>query len=306
MTEGVCGSEGGHGDAVLVVSAAEVCENMAAHKQSHFRQYILALGFIFAPFCSCAAWSPTCTCLLLFFPRLLSIVFLPNRSLANFLLSSYFGFFFLMLFCFFSSFLFFVSPASVFVFSPPSSLVVWKPCNSPFQRLGSSLISSTVPMLVHAQPWHSKALPACVLCTEDLSAHQFSLFQTNPSAPKPYCCCSGSIWMWASLRLWTWWRIWDTQVQKMAESACSTDGTSLRASPTSHVGHSLRKLTVRTPSKHALLLINIKGYFLISVQVCSVCCCVSLAFSLLFSPSPCSPCSSNASRLICVANWARQ
>lgn len=50
-----------------------------------------------------------------------------------------------------------------------------------------------------------------------------------------------------------------------------------------HVGHSLRKLTVRTPSKHALLLINIKGYFLISVQVCSVCCCVSLAFSLLLS-----------------------
>lgn len=138
-------------------------------------------------------------------------------------------------------------------------------------------------MLVHAQPWHSKALPACVLCTENLSAHQFSLFQTNPSAPKPYCCCSGSIWMWASLRLWTWWRIWDTRVQKMAESACSTDGTSLRASPTSHVGHSLRKLTVRTPSKHALLLINIKGYFLISVQVCSVCCCVSLAFSLLLS-----------------------
>lgn len=302
MTEGVCGSEGGHGDAVLVVSAAEVCENMAAHKQSHFRQCILAVGFIFAPFCSCAAWSPTCTCLLLFFPRLRSIVFLPNRSLANFLLSSYFGFFFLML-VFFSSFLFFVSPASVFVFSPPSSLVVWKPCNSPFQRLGSSLISSTVPMLVHAQPWHSKALPACVMCTEDLSTHQFSLFQTSPSAPKPYCCCSGSIWMWAS------GCGPGGGYEKMAESACSTDGTSLRASPSSHVGHYLRKLTVRTPSKHALLLINIKGYFLSlcrSVRSAVVCLWPSLCCSLLFSPSPCSPCSSNASRLICVANWARQ
>lgn len=46
--------------------------------------------------------------------------------------------------------------------------------------------------------------------------------------------CSGCVWVWASLRLWTWRRIWDMREQKMAELACSTDGAILGASPTLH------------------------------------------------------------------------
>lgn len=44
------------GDEVRVLSAAdEVREEVSARSQSHFRQFILALGFILAPFCSCTA-----------------------------------------------------------------------------------------------------------------------------------------------------------------------------------------------------------------------------------------------------------
>ncbi len=152
-------------------------------------------------------------------------------------------------------------------FSPPASLsslhllpsLFWKQCNSPFQRQRSSLISCTW----ITSPDTEGLFPHlwCAPRTKKTSA-QFSLLQTNPQHLKSgcisegsaaLCWCSGSIWVWASLRLWTWWRIWDTREQKMAESACSTDGTILGASPTRHPTQWTLQFPLKTKANRAPL-----------------------------------------------------
>ncbi len=92
---------------------------------------------------------------------------LPNSPLLFFFLIVLLPIFSSFLIWAFSFYCFFFSPACVFVCSPPSPLAVWKQCNSPFQRLRSSLISSTVLLHVYNQPRHSGALSPSVVCTKD-------------------------------------------------------------------------------------------------------------------------------------------
>lgn len=159
MTEVVCGSQGGHRDEVRVMSTTKVRQQVFVHRQNHSRQHILALGFIFAPFFS--------------LHRLISHmhVFVPpfpsSPLLFFFLIALLPIFFSILIRAFFSVYCF---SACVFVYSPPSPLAVWKQCNSPFQRLRSSLISCTC-----RTSTDTEALSPSVMCTEDQKRPPFNL-----------------------------------------------------------------------------------------------------------------------------------
>lgn len=164
-------------------------------------QHIIFLGFLFASFCSCSAWSPTSMCLFLPFPIPLYCFSLLIALLPIFLLVSYLGFFFLCLF-------------------PPAPLsfpyLLCMRFGSTAIALSSELISPAVPLYMQNRLRH--------IC----GVHQGQEWprlssvcaKANPSALKPTCIskgkaalcwCSGCVWVWARLRLWTRWRIWDTQ-----------------------------------------------------------------------------------------------
>lgn len=111
MTEWVCGSQGGHGDDVRVPvcnrgKRAGVCLGAEPLRAVHISPGIYICSILFL--CRLISHvARVCSSL----SQLPSIVFLPNRSLANFLFISHLSF--LLFFFFFS--------VCAFVFSPPSS-----------------------------------------------------------------------------------------------------------------------------------------------------------------------------------------
>lgn len=140
MTEGGGGGRGSQGGRGDEVSATEVRERVSVSWAEQLQAAHISPGIYI---CSVLFLHRLISHMHVFVPPLPNSPLLfsfPNRSLANFLLISYFSlpFFFLFLSTVFS--------ACVFVFPPPSPLAVWKQCSSPpppFQRRRSSLISCT-------------------------------------------------------------------------------------------------------------------------------------------------------------------
>ena len=158
------------------MSATEVRERVSVRGQNGSRQHTLALGFIFAPFCSCTAWSPTCTCLFLPYPT--PLYCFPSLIALLPIFSS-----FLISFCRFF-FFFFLSLSTVF---PPASLSSLHLLPSLFGSSATAPLPATEKLLnflhMQNQPRHSGALSPSV----DQKSPQFDLLcsRLTPSTKNP-------------------------------------------------------------------------------------------------------------------------